>query len=47
MEGEDEELPAELEEQCNDCHKTLAGVEMLLKPLLSISKAQTEEKVSD
>ena len=41
----EEELPEELEEQCEDCHEALAGVERLLKPLLSTNKAQTEEKV--
>ena len=44
--GDGEELPAELEEQCSECHRALAGVERLLEPLLSISKAQTEEKVN-
>lgn len=42
-----EELPAELEEQCSECHQSLVGIERLLKPLLSISRAQMEDKVSD
>jgi len=43
--ADDEELPEELEDQCEDCHKALTEVERLLNPLLSTSKAQTEEKV--
>ena len=46
MAESEEELPEELEDQCEDCHKALAEVERILKPLLSISRAQTEEKVS-
>ena len=44
--AEDEELPEELEDQCEDCHKALTEIERLLNPLLSTSKAQSEEKVS-
>ncbi len=46
MAESEEELPEELEDQCEDCHKALAEVERILKPLLSLSRAQTEEKVS-
>ena len=41
----EEELPAELEEHCSECHQSLVGVERLLNPLLSVSRAQMEEKV--
>lgn len=40
-----DELPAELEEQCSECHKSLAGVERLLKPLMAMNRTQIEEKV--
>jgi hypothetical protein len=40
-----EELPAELEEQCDECHQSLVGIERLLKSLFSVSRAQMEEKV--
>ena len=40
-----EELPAELEDQCTECHKSLAGIERLLKPLTSMNRAQVEERV--
>ena len=45
MAAQDEELPSELEEQCSECHKALAGVERLLKPLLGMNRYQVEEKV--
>lgn len=41
-----EELPSELEDQCSECHKSLAGIERLLKPLMAMSRVQVEEKVS-
>lgn len=41
-----EELPSELEDQCSECHKSLAGIERLLKPLMAMNRAQVEEKVS-
>ena len=40
-----EDLPAELEDQCTECHKSLAGIERLLKPLVSVNKSQLENKV--
>lgn len=40
-----EELPLELEDQCNECHKSLVAIERLLKPLLSMGRSQMEEKV--
>lgn len=40
-----EELPDELEDQCTECHRSLAGAEKLLKPLLALNRSQVEDKV--
>lgn len=40
-----EELPTELEDQCNECHRALAGIEKLLKPLISKNRTHIEDKV--
>lgn len=40
-EGEDT-VPEEIEEQCLECHHSLAGLEKLLKPLLTTPRATDE-----
>lgn len=41
-----EELPAELEDQCMECHRALSGIERLLKPVTSMNRSLVEEKVT-
>lgn len=39
-------LPEEVEDQCTECHRALAGVERLVKPVFSKNRSQLEDKVS-
>ena len=46
--GEDEEddaVPEEIEETCLEVHEALAGVDRLLKPVLSVGRVSLEERV--
>ena len=42
---EDDSVPEEIEEQCLQCHESLVATDGLLKPVLSVGRAQLEEKV--
>ena len=42
---EDDSVPEEIEEQCLQCHESLVGTDRLLKPVMSVSRAQMEERV--
>ncbi len=41
----DDSVPEEIEEQCLQCHHSLAAIDKLLKPVLSCSRSELEEKV--
>ena len=43
---DDDKVPEEIEEQCLECHHSLAKIEKHLKPLLATSRTASEEKVS-
>ena len=43
---EGEFVPEEIEDQCTECHKALAAVERLVKPVLSLNRSHLEDKVS-
>ena len=43
---DEDKVPEEIEEQCLDCHHSLASIEKILKPLLVTSRTASEEKVS-
>ena len=43
---DEDKVPEEIEEQCLDCHHSLANIEKILKPLLPTSRTVSEEKVS-
>lgn len=40
---EDDSVPEEIEEQCLNCHYSLANLETLLKPVLSTNRPNDEE----
>ena len=45
--GEDDDsVPEEIEETCLEVHESLAGVDSLLKPVLSVSRGILEDRVS-
>ena len=43
---DEDKVPEEIEEQCLDCHHSVANIEKKLKPLLATSRTVSEEKVS-
>ncbi|CAI8046291.1 Nuclear nucleic acid-binding protein C1D [Geodia barretti] len=48
--GEDEEddaVPEEIEETCLEVHEALAGVDRLLKPVLSVGRVSLEERMDE
>lgn len=42
---EDDSVPEEIEDQCLQCHESLVGTDRLLKPVMSVSRTQMEERV--
>jgi len=41
----DDSVPEEIEEPCMQCHHSLSGIEQMLRPALSVGRAQTEQQV--
>lgn len=41
---QDEEVPEEIEEQCVNCHHSLAAIERIIKPLFSSNMADMEDE---
>ena len=44
-EMDEDAVPEEIEEPCTQCHEALAAVDRLLKPALSETRAQLEDRV--
>jgi len=38
----DDSVPEEIEEPCMQCHHSLSGIEQMLRPALSVGRAQIE-----
>ena len=41
----DDSVPEEIEEPCMQCHHSLSGIEQMLKPVLAVGRAHTEQQV--